>query len=141
MDRRNHRAERRGRGPGDPSAVRFAQLMRDRHGAEVYLFASRARGTNRRDSDYDIAAVAPAFAGLCDLDRALDRFDLWDENSLSAIARMGRGDCATTGWRGVASTPASGRIRTPPMLLIRSFQSSLVSTSSPTTGTVAPGRT
>ena len=79
MDSRNHRAERRNRGLNDPPAVRFAQQMRDRYGADVYIFGSRARGANRGDSNYDFAAVAPAFAEQRDINRALDRFDIWDE--------------------------------------------------------------
>ncbi len=63
----------------DPVVVRFAELMRDRYGADIYLFGSRSRGDHRVESDYDLVAVAPAFAGQRRMHRALDRFDLWDE--------------------------------------------------------------
>lgn len=35
----------------------------------VYLFGSRARGSYREDSDYDIAVVSPDFAGMDFLER------------------------------------------------------------------------
>ena len=38
----------------DELVVKFARLMRERYGARLYLFGSRARGTARADSDYDI---------------------------------------------------------------------------------------
>jgi predicted nucleotidyltransferase len=53
--------------------------MRERYGARVYLFGSRARGTNRPDSDYDLVAVAGAFGEQPKLRRALDRRELWLE--------------------------------------------------------------
>lgn len=53
--------------------------MRDRYGAEVYLFGSRARGTGRSDSDYDFVAVASSFGEQGDLYRALDRHRIWTE--------------------------------------------------------------
>jgi predicted nucleotidyltransferase len=41
---------------------RFAQRLRLEHGAErVLLFGSRARGTERFDSDYDLMIVSPIF--------------------------------------------------------------------------------
>jgi predicted nucleotidyltransferase len=63
----------------DRLIVGFAKLMRDRYGAELYLFGSRARGMGARDSDYDFAAVSPAFAKERDLYRALDRHRIWTE--------------------------------------------------------------
>jgi len=55
----------------------FARLMRDRYGARLFLFGSRARSTARPDSDYDMVAVAPAFAKQPLLARARDRSELW----------------------------------------------------------------
>jgi len=63
----------------DPVVVRFAELMRDRYGADTYLFGSRIRGGHHVESDYDLVAVAEAFAGIRRIHRALDRFDLWDK--------------------------------------------------------------
>ncbi len=77
MDKRDHQDRREAL--NDLLATRFAQLLRDRHGAELYLFGSRARGTQRPDSDYDFAAVAPSFAAYRRIHRALDRFALWHE--------------------------------------------------------------
>ncbi|MBI2941591.1 MAG: nucleotidyltransferase domain-containing protein [Chloroflexi bacterium] len=51
--------------------------MRERYGARLYLFGSRARGTARLGSDYDVVAVAKAFAEQPLLRRALDRGELW----------------------------------------------------------------
>jgi len=59
--------------------IRFARLMRERYGARVFLFGSRARRTNRPDSDYDLVAVARAFCKQPVLRRALDRRQLWLE--------------------------------------------------------------
>ncbi|TAK33889.1 MAG: hypothetical protein EPO21_11600 [Chloroflexota bacterium] len=53
--------------------------MRERYGARLYLFGSRARGTAHSESDYDIVAVAHAFEGERKIERALDRFELWVE--------------------------------------------------------------
>ena len=79
MGRRSPQVQRRRSSLGDPLIVRFAQLMRDRYGADVYIFGSRARGKGRPDSDYDFVAVAPAFAEQRDLSRALDRHRIWTE--------------------------------------------------------------
>lgn len=57
----------------------FARLMRERYGARIYLFGSRARGTNRPSSDYDVVAVAEAFGQQPRLGRARDRFLIWHE--------------------------------------------------------------
>jgi hypothetical protein len=57
----------------------FVRLMRERYGARIYLFGSYARGTARPGSDYDLVAVARAFAGVHPLDRVLDRGQLWRE--------------------------------------------------------------
>ncbi|MBI4321709.1 MAG: nucleotidyltransferase domain-containing protein [Chloroflexi bacterium] len=59
--------------------VRFAQLLRQRYDARLYLFGSRARGTAHQDSDYDLVAVAEAFSAQPLLRRGLDRGDLWRE--------------------------------------------------------------
>ena len=49
------------------------QVARRHHINAVYLFGSRARGDNRRDSDYDlIVEIGPGF-------RAFDIFDFEDE--------------------------------------------------------------
>jgi predicted nucleotidyltransferase len=57
----------------------FAELMRDRHGARVYLFGSRARGTASGDSDYDLIAVADSFSNVSRFRRGLDRDRIWHE--------------------------------------------------------------
>ncbi|MBI4493936.1 MAG: nucleotidyltransferase domain-containing protein [Chloroflexi bacterium] len=51
--------------------------MRERYGARLYLFGSHARGTARKDSDYDLVAVSEAFTGQSRFERALDRRHLW----------------------------------------------------------------
>ena len=51
--------------------------MRDRYGARVYLFGSRARGAARPESDYDLVAVAESFASEPVLRRAINRRELW----------------------------------------------------------------
>lgn len=53
--------------------------MHDRYGADVYVFGSRSRGDSHPESDYDLVAVSPAFAGQRRIHRALDRFEIWDE--------------------------------------------------------------
>jgi len=58
---------------------RFARIMRQRYGATLYLFGSRARGTAGEDSDYDIVAVSEAFRGQKRTARVVDRFYLWLE--------------------------------------------------------------
>ncbi|MBI4320414.1 MAG: nucleotidyltransferase domain-containing protein [Chloroflexi bacterium] len=55
----------------------FARLMRERHKATLYLFGSRARGTAREHSDYDIVAVSDAFGQQSHFRRCLDRDELW----------------------------------------------------------------
>jgi hypothetical protein len=55
----------------------FARLLGNRYGARVYLFGSRSRGDYRRDSDFDVVAVADAFGEQPRLGRARDRGDLW----------------------------------------------------------------
>jgi hypothetical protein len=57
--------------------ARFARAMQRRYGAELYLFGSRARGTARPGSDYDVVAVSDAFAGVPVLRRCLDRGELF----------------------------------------------------------------
>ncbi len=61
----------------DRMLAQFAGLMWDRYGADIYLFGSRARGAARPDSDYDIVAVAEAFAGQPWFRRCPDAGDLW----------------------------------------------------------------
>jgi len=63
----------------DERLVRFARLMRQRYGARLHLFGSRARGTGGAESDYDIVAVAPTFAMERRVVRAPDRYKLWRE--------------------------------------------------------------
>ncbi len=58
---------------------RFARLMRDRYGATLYLFGSRARGTGRADRDYDIAAVSKEFQHYKMTARAVGGWSLWLE--------------------------------------------------------------
>lgn len=53
--------------------------MRQRYGARLYLFGSRARGTPQRQSDYDVVAVARSFESQPRLDRVGDRYRLWYE--------------------------------------------------------------
>lgn len=55
----------------------FARLMREQYGARIYLFGSRASGTNRPASDYDVVAVAESFGQQPRLGRAQDRFVIW----------------------------------------------------------------
>lgn len=57
----------------------FARLMHERYGARLYAFGSRTRGTAEPSSDYDVVAVAEAFAEQPPLGRARDRFRLWLE--------------------------------------------------------------
>ncbi len=59
--------------------ARYAYLMRRRYGATLYLFGSRARGTARPDSDYDLVAVSKAFQLHKRSARVLDRWTLWLE--------------------------------------------------------------
>jgi hypothetical protein len=53
--------------------------MRQRYGARVYLFGSRARGTAHRTSDYDVVAVADAFADQPRWRRAPGWLRMWRE--------------------------------------------------------------
>lgn len=62
----------------DPLVLRFAELMRERHHADLYFFGSRARGTAQVDSDYDLVAVGP-FAEAKRFLRAPDRYRLWQQ--------------------------------------------------------------
>lgn len=55
----------------------FARLLRERYGARLYVFGSRVRGGARPDSDYDLVAVADAFAGQPRFERAPDQWRLW----------------------------------------------------------------
>jgi hypothetical protein len=63
--------------PQPPLLTGFAGLLRERYGARLYLFGSRARGDNRPDSDYDLVAVSDAFGEQPRFGRAPDRRDLW----------------------------------------------------------------
>jgi predicted nucleotidyltransferase len=57
---------------------RFAGIMQERYGADIYVLGSRVRGdADDVESDYDLVAVAAAFAHEPDLFRALDRRRLW----------------------------------------------------------------
>lgn len=69
----------------DERLARFAKLMRQRYGARLYLFGSRARGSAAADSDYDIVAVSPAFAAERRIERARDRYRLWRESGGAKI--------------------------------------------------------
>ena len=54
----------------DPALLRFAHRLRDQLGAErVLLFGSFARGTNYRDSDYDLIIVSNHFTLIPPLQR------------------------------------------------------------------------
>mgnify|MGYP005848198211 CR=1 FL=1 len=53
--------------------------MRERHGATLYLFGSRARGTAGPYSDYDLVAVSPSFRAEKPTARVTDRLQLWYE--------------------------------------------------------------
>ena len=66
--------------------IAFARLMRERHGADVYLFGSRARGTARPDSDYDVVVVSEEFGGRPWHRRCPDWGELW---SLAGGWRIG----------------------------------------------------
>src|SRR5437868_2793680 len=65
------------RATADPLLRRFARLLWDRYRARVYLFGSRARGTENVQSDYDLVAVATTFVDVSRLRRCLDRDALW----------------------------------------------------------------
>lgn len=45
---------------------------------DLILFGSRAKGTARPDSDYDLLLVSPDFATIPFRDRALPCMDAWD---------------------------------------------------------------
>lgn len=55
----------------------YARLLDARYRATLYLFGSRARGSSRPDSDYDLVAVSDAFATQPLWARAPDRRVLW----------------------------------------------------------------
>ena len=61
----------------DELQTKFARLLREKHGARVFLFGSRARGTAHPESDYDVVAISRAFEGQKRFQRAPDRYDLW----------------------------------------------------------------
>ena len=63
----------------DVLLVTFARLLRSRYNARVCLFGSRACGIANSQSDYDVIAVADAFAGQRGFRRAPDRYALWRE--------------------------------------------------------------
>lgn len=55
----------------------FAALMRAEYGARIYLFGSRARGTSRETSDFDILAVSDRFLRVPISQRAVEAYRLW----------------------------------------------------------------
>jgi predicted nucleotidyltransferase len=54
------------------------RLVRDLRPDRVILFGSRARGTHRPDSDYDLLIVARRFRGVPWVERASLAIRLWD---------------------------------------------------------------
>lgn len=58
---------------------RFARVMRQRYGATLYLFGSRASSAAKPYSDYDLVAVAESFRQQKSTARAKDRLVLWYE--------------------------------------------------------------
>ena len=64
----------------EPALQRFAdRLWRDIRAERVLLFGSRARGSPRADSDYDVIVVSPHFAGVDRWHRGLGLRRLWRE--------------------------------------------------------------
>jgi predicted nucleotidyltransferase len=61
----------------DPLLQRFSRRLWNQYRAHVYLFGSRARGTQQAQSDYDLVAVAAAFVDVSPFRRCLDRDDHW----------------------------------------------------------------
>ena len=61
----------------DPLLRGFARRLLDHYHARLYLFGSRARGTQQAESDYDLIAVASSFAGVSMFRRCLDRDSHW----------------------------------------------------------------
>jgi hypothetical protein len=55
----------------------FARQLWDHYQARVYLFGSRAKGTEQAQSDYDLVAVAASFADTSRFRRCLNRDSLW----------------------------------------------------------------
>jgi predicted nucleotidyltransferase len=53
--------------------------MRERYGARLYMFGSRAQGAARPESDYDLVAVAESFEQHPLLARVPERRRLWQE--------------------------------------------------------------
>jgi hypothetical protein len=70
----------RGAGKSEQLLKRFAELMQERYGARIYVFGSRARKTEHKDSDYDVVAVAEAFAAQPRTRRVTDRRPLWRQS-------------------------------------------------------------
>jgi predicted nucleotidyltransferase len=57
---------------------RFAQhLSEELEASRVLLFGSRARGQERRDSDYDLIIVSPRFAGVESMRRSIGLRQIW----------------------------------------------------------------
>ncbi|TAK37070.1 MAG: hypothetical protein EPO21_00500 [Chloroflexota bacterium] len=77
MGERTTAASTTGAAAQEKLIVEFARLMRERYGARLYLFGSRARGTAHAESDYDLIAVSNAFDRQSVFERALDRHVLW----------------------------------------------------------------
>jgi hypothetical protein len=65
------------RPPVEGLLAAFGRLMRDHHGAQLYLFGSQVWRDAHLGSDYDIVAVSEVFATQSPLPRAANRRDLW----------------------------------------------------------------
>lgn len=72
--------DRRSTADVDPVVYRFAELLREKHGAtRVLLFGSYARGNAYYDSDYDFIIVSPQFENVHRLYRGIGFWDVWLE--------------------------------------------------------------
>jgi hypothetical protein len=97
---------------------RFARALRDRYGARLYLFGSHVRGDHRPDSDFDLIAVADAFADQPQFGRAPDRRDLWRSAGgtglaldLHCLTRAEFRDEVASGFGAIGSARKHGEMR------------------------------